>query len=114
MPPGSGHHNAGQDCAGCHMLIPGFNWTISGTLYSSANGSAAVAGATIVVTDNNGQRLQLVTCSNGNFYTTTPVAFPITLEANECPASEPMATTASKGSCNTSACHSSGTRIHLP
>jgi hypothetical protein len=92
--------------------VAGFNFTIAGTLYSTANGGAAIAGATVVVTDNNGQKLQLVTCTNGNFYTTTPVAFPVRLEASDCPPTQQMSATASKGSCNTGGCLSLERHAH--
>ena len=112
--PGSGHHNAGDDCAGCHdSLSASRRWTVSGTLFSTANGGAAVSGATIEVTDAAGQVLLLHTYSNGNFYTITPVKFPLKVRATKCPTDIHMAANASKGSCNTNGCHDT-TRIHLP
>ena len=112
--PGSGHHNAGQDCMnGCHN----HGFTIAGTVYAAVNGGTPVVGATVHVVDANGQKLDIVTQDNGNFYTSTPVAYPITVLATECPNIQPMtATVAGPGptGCNKSGCHSSGNYIHLP
>jgi len=109
---GNGHHNAGADCWQCH------SFTVAGTLYSSASGGSAVAGATITVVDANNQTLDLVTGTNGNFYTNSSVAFPIKLYASSCPTvnmmvSQMTSTNNNNGGCNQSSCHSS-TRIHLP
>ena len=111
--PGSGHHNAGQDCqnGGCHN----HGFTIAGTLYSSINGGNPVVGATIHVVDANGTPLDLVTMDNGNFYTSTAVTFPITVLATSCPNIQHMTATVAPGpSCNKSGCHTSTNRIHLP
>jgi hypothetical protein len=112
--PGSGHHNPGDDCAGCHdSLSASRRWTVSGTLFATANGGAAVSGATIELIDAAGQVLHLPTYSNGNFYTITPVKFPLKVRATKCPSDVHMAANAAKGSCNTNGCHDT-MRIHLP
>ncbi len=115
----SGEHNAGQPCQPCHG--PGGNaplWSLGGTLYTSAAGTSPLSGATIRVSDADGQTLDLVTAANGNFWTSAPVAFPITVLATRCPDSVPMiAPVASPGDCNSAGCHSAGApsgRIHLP
>jgi hypothetical protein len=110
-PPGDGHHNTGKDCMqGCHN----HGFTISGTLYTTANSNTAITGATIQITDNNNQVLNLVTMLDGNFYTSTPVAFPLTIVASECPSTTRMTATANTGACNS--CHAGGTsmQMHLP
>ncbi len=113
--PGSGHHNAGQDCGGCHdNLSASIRWTVSGTLYNAATGGSAVSGATVVVVDANGKKLSLPTYDNGNFYTTTAVTFPLTVRATKCPADLHMVSAVQKGSCNASGCHTSAMRVHVP
>jgi hypothetical protein len=117
-PPGTGHHNPGQDCMNsCHF----HGFSLAGTMYSSSSGGAAVAGATITVKDARGQTFDMVTMTNGNFYTLTPVTFPVTIVASECQLSpNPVPMTAALQSadagCNKGGCHVSGAqgRIHLP
>jgi hypothetical protein len=112
--PGDGHHNPGADCMnGCHN----HGFTLAGTLYNSVNGGTAVIGATIVVKDANNQTVKMVSMNNGNFYTSTQVAFPLTVLATSCPNLTPMvAQVAGPGpaGCNKTGCHTSGNRIHLP
>lgn len=115
----NGNHNAGLTCiqAGCHngAGVPP-KWTIAGTVYTTLAGGAPVAGATVHVIDADGDELQLVTASNGNFYTAAPVTFPVTTRASKCPDSRPMvATVAETGaSCNIAGCHDADLRITLP
>lgn len=110
----SGHHNAGKDCYGCHDgggSAP--RWYVAGTLYDAASGGAAVSGATVHVTDAAGKQLTLVTSANGNFYTSTAVAYPLDVSISRCPDNAAMSSTVpSPGSCN--GCHDSTFRIHLP
>ena len=115
---GNGHHNAGQDCMNsCHN----HGFTLAGTLYAASSGGTTVAGASITVKDANGQTFDIVSQANGNFYTTTSVAFPVTVQASECQiAATPQKMTAqltsSDRGCNQTACHSTTAqgRIHLP
>jgi hypothetical protein len=102
---GDGHHNAGQDCMNaCHN----HGFTLAGTLF---NGSAGASGGTITVTDNAGSSFDLVSQANGNFYTTQPVAFPVTVFASRCPSIHNMPGTVSAtagtsaAGCNQSGCH---------
>jgi hypothetical protein len=114
----NGHHNAGLDCMGCHG--PGGSaprWYAAGTLYTSADGSAPLAGATVTVKDANGQEVTIVTATNGNFWTDTQLAYPLTVKASRCPDTKAMVSSVqSPASCNS--CHSGGGgtpgRIHLP
>jgi hypothetical protein len=108
----SGHHNAGAACAGCHNGSGATLWTASGTLYNAVSGGAAIAGATIVLTDANNQAVSIVTSTNGNFYTTTPLTYPVTARASGCPNDVAMVSKASSGDCNS--CHNSTLRVHLP
>jgi hypothetical protein len=109
----SGHHNAGADCTNCH------SFSIAGTLYTTATGNTGMSGASITVTDHNGQSFDLVSQLDGNFYTSASVAFPITLTASSCPNVAPMVnhvTSAQGGGCNQNGCHDGGVQaqIHLP
>jgi hypothetical protein len=109
---GNGHHNPGQDCMNaCHN----HGFTVAGTVYTTANSNTAVIGATITVKDANGQTVDIVTQQNGNFYTSTPVVFPLTVMASSCPAASKMTAQVAQGGggCNQSNCHSA-MRIHLP
>ena len=109
-PPGSGHHNAGTECLGCHNGSTATRWTVAGTLYDG-NG-AVLSGATIELVQGNGQTIQIATCTNGNFYISQAVVFPLTVRASQCPANAPMVSTVQAGGCNS--CHGSAMRIHLP
>jgi hypothetical protein len=110
----NGHHNAGMDCMdGCHN----HGFTLAGTVFSAVNGSTAVVGATVHVVDANNHAIDIVTQNNGNFYTSTAVAFPATVLATSCPNLQRMAATVTGTSvvgCNKTGCHTSGNRIHLP
>ena len=111
---GDGHHNAGQNCQnGCHN----HGFTLSGTLYTTANGGAPVVGATITIKDADGFTYEAVSQQNGNFYSSSGMTFPVTVVASMCPDVKPMiAPIAASGGCNRSGCHVVGAagRIHLP
>jgi len=112
----SGHHNPGQDCqSNCHQ----HGFYMSGTLYSSANGGAPLAGASLTYIDANGETGDMHSNTNGNFWWSLPVAFPVTIIASACPDMKPMVAkvAASGAGCNQSGCHAgAGTpgRVHLP
>jgi len=116
----TGAHRAGEACrTGCHTpTTNGPAFTVAGTLYTDAAGSAPIDGATIHVIDGNGTELALVTKQNGNFWTNAPVVFPLTVFASRCPNSAdkvgPVTAAEDGGNCNQSGCHSAGSRIHLP
>lgn len=112
----NGHHNPGQNCQqGCHN----HNFSMSGTLFSSAAGGAPVVGASITFIDANGVTGDMQTNLNGNFWWALPVAFPVKIIASSCPDIQPMTAmvTSTGGGCNQAGCHSGGGgpgRIHLP
>jgi hypothetical protein len=117
--PGTGHHHPGEDCNGaCHN----HGFSFAGTLYTTATGFTAITGATIVVKDAAGQTIKVVTQDNGNFYSTTPVTFPLTVYATECQISQTVSQmqatvqSSSNGGCNKSGCHTPTAQghIHLP
>jgi hypothetical protein len=107
----SGHHNPGLDCQGsCHD----HGFTLAGTLYDGTK-TNAIAGATILAVDANGKTLQLVSGTNGNFYTSTAVAYPVKVSASMCPNLSAMASTVATAGCNGTACHGGAQgKIHLP
>jgi hypothetical protein len=109
--PSSGHHNPGQDCMGpCHN----HGFTLAGTLF---NNGAAVVGASITVTDASNATFDMVTMTNGNFYTSRTIAFPAHVIASSCPDIAMMSGTVAQGQgCNKNGCHVAGAQgqIHLP
>jgi hypothetical protein len=116
---GNGNHNPGQDCisAGCHAAGgEGPTFTVAGTVYTDALGTAPQIGATITLRDSLGITLDLATQQNGNFYSTAQLTPPLTVYASECPSIMHMPTTTT-GTCNTGGCHdgvAATGRIYLP
>lgn len=107
-PNGDGHHNAGQPCltSGCHRNGGGPVFTVGGTLFTDRGGNGLVGGATIVVVDGDGVTAKLVTASNGNFWTSQPLAPPLLVRASQCPNDVPMISLSQSGDCNSASCHS--------
>jgi hypothetical protein len=109
---GDGHHNPGQDCMNaCHN----HGFTLAGTIYTSVNSNTAVTGATVSVTDANGQKIAIVSQLNGNFYTSQAVAFPVTVNASSCPNIQKMSAQVAQGQggCNRTGCHTGGAQGHI-
>lgn len=111
----TGHHNPGQDCQNsCHD----HGFYMSGTLYSSANGGQPVVGGAITFIDANGDTGDMRSGTNGNFWWSLPVAFPVTLIASECPTIDKMTATVTSGQgCNRTGCHTASGgagRVHVP
>ncbi len=102
---GNGHHNAGRACLSCHngSVSRARIWTAAGTLYNKSG--AALAGATITLIDATGKTFDLVSQSNGNFYTNLALTFPVRVAASSCPLVAEMPKTALKGDCNAGDCH---------
>ncbi|MCU1278942.1 MAG: hypothetical protein JWM53_2488 [bacterium] len=112
-PSTSGHHNAGAACLTCHDGARATLFTFAGTLYNAASNGATIAGATVEVIDAKGVTAKTVTSSNGNFYSSQPVTPPLTARATGCPNDVAMVAKAT-GDCNSSGCHTSAMRVHLP
>lgn len=104
--------NTGRDCTSCHGSGQSPKMTAAGTVYSSATGGTAVSGATVTITGSNGTKITMVTGSSGNFYTSSAISFPATIQVSKCPDTATMPTTITLGGCNS--CHDSTMRIHLP
>lgn len=104
---GDGHHHSGEDClsAGCHRDGGGPAYTIGGTLYDVSRGGAAIGGATITVIDGDGIKFNMVTATNGNFFYTQPVTFPLLVQSSLCPNVNKMVSLSNTGGCNQSGCH---------
>lgn len=110
----SGHHNAGKECQGCHAPGNGApTFYLGGTLYSAVSGGTAVAGATINVTDAAGTTIKIISADNGNFWSSTPLVYPLKVNASLCPSTVAMSSTVGgNGACNN--CHNSTFRVHVP
>ena len=112
----NGHHNEGLNCQqGCHN----HNFYMSGTLYSAADSTITVAGASITFVDATGRTGDMQTNLNGNFWWTFPVTFPVKITASMCPDIKPMTAMVQEAGagCNQNGCHSAAGgagRIHLP
>ena len=106
---GSGStHNTGQNCIGCHDGVE-----YAGTIYSDASGSSTVSGATIVVTQNNGDVITMVSDRSGNFWSNSgnaDVGYSTTVTGN----SVDMVASQSSGACSAGGCHdgSSTARVY--
>jgi hypothetical protein len=114
--PSTGQHNAGRACLTCHSAAGGATtFTIGGTLFSAATGGTAVAQATIHLVDGANNDVKLSTATNGNFWTTQAVTFPLKVRASLCPnTDQSMQSQITSGDCNSSSCHTSTFQVHLP
>jgi hypothetical protein len=109
-------HYAGQECLTCHANGQNaqLRWTIAGTLFQDTYGTVIRGGATVTVTDARGQVVSMVTDSEGNFYTSQAVSFPITTSASACPSTKAMSEKVLTGSCNSGNCHDTKLPAYLP
>lgn len=100
--PTLGHHNTGKNCFdNCHN----HGFTLAGTLYTTSISNTGAGGATITVVDSNNKTVDIVVNSDGNFYTSTALAYPVLTFASSCPTAVKMnvAVAQSGRGCNT--CH---------
>jgi hypothetical protein len=116
-PTSDGHHHPGEDCLMCHHQGSPDNappFTFAGTMFDSAGGAQPVAGASVHLIDALGTDVAVQSQSNGNFYATELLTFPVLAFASQCPDVKPMITVVGEadGSCNASGCHTSGFRLH--
>lgn len=70
--PGTGTHNAGEDCGICHT--PGgkagnFAFTIGGTVYEDRTARKILKGAEIILQDAGGKVISITSNEAGNFWT---------------------------------------------
>jgi len=114
---GNGEHHPGEACIACHGAEnEGPTFTIAGTLYTDAVGTAPVPGATIHIIDANGVDIPVISRANGNFYTTQQIAFPIKTHVGLCPNVRQMigAVQQTGGDCNSAGCHGTTFRVNIP
>ncbi|MCX5741107.1 MAG: carboxypeptidase-like regulatory domain-containing protein [Proteobacteria bacterium] len=103
----NGNHNAGMDCQGpCHD----HGYTVSGTVYKDASGTEPAVGATVTIRDGDLKIINMITASNGNFYTKEKFTFPFRTWVSSCPDVELMpdfvdTNTNLGASCNQGICH---------
>jgi hypothetical protein len=109
--PTLGRHNPGKSCfQSCHN----HGFTLAGTLYTNATGNSGFAGATMSFVDGANKPFDIVVNSNGNFYTSQAITFPVLIIASACPSAVKMEGSSPNGNCN--ACHVGATsdQMHLP
>jgi hypothetical protein len=113
-----GHHRPGEDCLMCHYQGgEGPPFTFGGTLFTDSGGTTAVAGSSFHLIDAMGTDVIVAAQTNGNFWSTELVTFPVVTFGSLCPDVVPMLGPlhdASDGSCNKAGCHTSGFRVHVP
>lgn len=109
-------HNQGANCLSCHT--PGGEagehvWTVGGTVFTDAQGSAPAESVRVLIYDGAGTlKLTLLTDYNGNFWTTDPVPSPYRAGLTEGQDTVWMATQPTNPACAT--CHTQGNYIHYP
>ena len=118
-PASDGHHHPGEDCLMCHHqgstdMPPAPPFTFGGTMFDSSGGSMPLAGTTFHLIDALGTDVVVQSQTNGNFYSTDLVTFPVVAFQSLCPDVTPMINPIrdTDGSCNASGCHTSGFRLH--
>ena len=105
---GGSTHNSGRDCTSCHDDVE-----YAGTIYSDASGSSRVSGATIVVTQNNGDVITMISDRSGNFWSNSGnagVGYSVAIPGN----SVDMVVKPTSGACSSGGCHdgSSTARVY--
>jgi hypothetical protein len=102
---GTGYHNPGTACLDCHQgqqpSAPFF--TLAGTVFKDAAGTLPARGATVIVVDGDGTVIKMPTQLNGNFWSSVPLAPPLTTVLSRCPDNIPMISNFVDGDCNS--CH---------
>jgi hypothetical protein len=103
---GSSSMHPGVACIACHTSGEGPLYTVAGTLYPTAhepddcNGTSS---ATVVVTDANGNTVQLTPNSAGNFASRASLATPLRVKVVSGSKVREMVSDAPSGDCNS--CH---------
>ena len=105
---GSQSMHPGDACIACHAANAGAPvFAIAGTVFPTGHEPDDCDGdsgsATVVITDANGATYALTANAVGNFYTTSPVAFPIRANVLANGEAREMANPQTSGDCN--ACH---------
>jgi len=101
-----GHHFPGQDCMGaCHD----HGFTLGGTLLTK--NKAVNPGGVITITDAMQKTISVTAGTNGNFYTSELLVFPLKVYASACPDVAEMVSEVKEGEggCAKGGCHTGGT-----
>lgn len=100
-------HNAGRNCltSGCHSNGKEHHFSIGGTIYTDADGSAERTGAEIKVIDATGNTTILTSDGLGNFYSEKNLKAPFTISASYEGREVKMPIPAPDGGCNAESCH---------
>jgi len=110
-------HNAGKDCLtiGCHASGGWKLFSLGGTIYTDAEGTAARAGAQLKAVDANGAAVNLTADRLGNIYSAQSLTAPFTISVSYRGRMVKMPGTASSGGCNTDGCHVVGSsgRVYI-
>lgn len=110
-------HNAGKDCltSGCHASGGWKRFSVGGTIYTDAEGTAAMAGAQIEAVDAHGVTVNLTSDQIGNFYSVQSMTAPFTITVSYRGRMVKMTGTASSGGCNADSCHVVGSegRVYI-
>lgn len=98
----------GEDCLSCHSAggeAAHKPWSAAGTVFRAADSHAdeGVMGATVLLTDARGRRLELVTNASGNFYTAEALELPYRVEVHWQGRTLAMPEEVTSGSC--ALCH---------
>lgn len=100
-------HNAGRNClaSGCHSNGKEHRFSIGGTIYTDADGTARRSGAEIKVTDATGNTAILRSDGLGNFYSEKYLKAPFAVSASYEGREVKMPIPAPDGGCNAESCH---------
>lgn len=105
----------GSDCLSCHSgggEAPRF--TAAGTVFSGGSSTAGVGGAQVTLQPASGAAVVVTTRASGNFYTSSPLTFPVTVTVTAGGQTNQMGAGATSGACNH--CHAPGgvsARVHV-
>lgn len=120
----------GADCMSCHTQGAGYDldyakhvgmeqipwFTVAGTVYVDADGTAPAEGALVRVTGAEGDTLELTTNGAGNFFTMDAVSMPFSAEVEVDGEVAAMQGAQESGSCNV--CHAcdgaAASKLHVP
>jgi hypothetical protein len=110
-------HNAGKDCltSGCHASGGWKRFSLGGTIYTDAEGTAAMADAQIEAVDANGITVNLTSDQIGNIYSAQSMTAPFTISVSYRGRMVKMPGAASGGGCNADNCHVVGSagRVYI-
>jgi hypothetical protein len=93
----------GWNCLSCHRpqgQAASHVWSAGGTVFAGPTTQRGVAGAQIVITDEDGKTVRLISNSVGNFYTAEPLSGSLAVRVERNGQSVSMPERAPAGSCN--------------